>query len=59
MTPQRELGVDLIRQYTFKGKDNTSINAVCLTVIDPATSWFDIMKLLAVTKIDCPQYGQG
>jgi hypothetical protein len=35
-TPQRELGVNLIRQYTLEGKDSTSINFMCLTMIDPA-----------------------
>jgi hypothetical protein len=38
MTPRRALCVDLIRQYTLKGKDNTRINSMCLTMIDPATS---------------------
>jgi hypothetical protein len=52
MTPQRALGVDLIMQYTFKGKDNTSINFMWLTMIDPETSWFDTIKLPTVVKID-------
>ncbi len=38
MTPQRALGVDLIKQYTIKGIDNTSVDFMCLTMIDPATS---------------------
>jgi hypothetical protein len=42
MTPQRALCVALIRQYTLKGIDNTRINFMCLTMIDPATSWSDI-----------------
>jgi hypothetical protein len=54
MTPQRALGVDLIKQYTLKGKDNTSINFMCLTMIDPAISLFDTIRLPTVTKIDCP-----
>jgi hypothetical protein len=55
MTPQIVLCVHLIRYYTLKGKDNTSINFMCLTMIDPVTSWFNIIKLPTVTKIDCPQ----
>ncbi len=55
MIPQRVLRVDLTRQYTLKGNDNASIIFICLTVIDPATSWFNIIKLPTVTKIDCPQ----
>jgi hypothetical protein len=58
MTPLRALYVDLTRQYTLKGKDNTSINFMCLTMIDPSTSWFNIIQLPTVIKIDCPQYRQ-
>ncbi len=59
MTPQRVLGVDLIRQYTLKGKDNTSISFMCLTMIDPATSWFDTIKLPAVTSLTVPNTDKG
>jgi hypothetical protein len=59
MTPQRALCVHLMREYTLKGKDNTSINFMCLTMIDPATSWFNTTKLPTVTKIYYPQEGQG
>jgi hypothetical protein len=59
MIPQRALGVDLIRQYTLKGKENTSKNFMCLTMIDSAIRWFETIKLPTVTKIDCPQYRQG
>ncbi len=41
MILQRALCVHLMREYTLKGKDNTSINIMCLTIIDPAISWFD------------------
>ncbi len=59
MTPWRALCVDRIGKYTLKGKDNTSINFMCLTMIDPATSWFQMIELMTVTKIDCPQHRQG
>ena len=35
--------VDLIGPYTIKGKDVTEINLMCLTMIDPASSWFEIV----------------
>ncbi len=55
MTPTRSLCVHLIRQYTLKGKDNTSIDFMCLIMIDPAISGFYTIKLPTVTKIDCLQ----
>jgi hypothetical protein len=45
------LGVDLKEQYTFIGKDNTSINFMCRTMIDPATSWIITVELPMVTKL--------
>ncbi len=55
----RALCVDLVGQYTLKGKDNTSIDFMCLTMIDPATSWFEIMELLTVTKLTVLNTGKG
>jgi hypothetical protein len=49
-TPWKALCVDLIGPYTFKGKDGSSIDFMCLTMIDPATSWFKIVELPTVTK---------
>ena len=37
--------MDLIGPYTFKGKDGTEINFMCVAMIDPAASWFEIVKL--------------
>ena len=31
-----------IRPYTLKGKDETEIDFMCLTMIDPASSWLEI-----------------
>ncbi len=53
------LGVDLISQYTLKGKDNTSINFMCLTIVDPTTTWFNIIQLLMVTKLTVPNMDKG
>ena len=37
--------VDLIGPYTIKAKDKTALDFMCLTMIDPATSWFEIVEL--------------
>ena len=37
--------VDLIGPYTVKAKDKTVLDCVCLIMIDPATSWFEIIEL--------------
>ena len=39
---------DLIGPYTLRGKDGTEIDFMCLTMIDPASSWFEIVELLVV-----------
>jgi hypothetical protein len=43
--PWRVIWVDLIGPYTLKGKDGTVIDLMALTMIDPATSWFKVVKL--------------
>jgi transposase InsO family protein len=43
--PWRSVCVDLIGPYTFKGKDGTVLDFMCLTMIDPATGWFEIVEL--------------
>ena len=42
--------MDLIGPYTLKGKDGTNIDFTCLTMIDPASSWFEMVELL-VTEV--------
>ncbi len=37
--------VDLIGPYSLNGKVGLSINLMCHTMIDPATSWFEIVEL--------------
>jgi hypothetical protein len=44
--PWECLCVDLIGPYTLKGKDNLQINSMALTMLDPASSWFEIVELL-------------
>ena len=43
--PWKQVCVDLIGPYTVKAKDGTSLDFMCLAMIDPATSWFEIAKL--------------
>ena len=49
--PWSTLCVDLIGPYTLKGKDGTVLDFMCVTMIDPATSWFEIVELL-VSELD-------
>jgi hypothetical protein len=41
------------------GKDGSSIDFMYLTMIDPATSWFEIVELPTVTKLTVPTKGKG
>jgi hypothetical protein len=59
-TPCRALCVDLIGLYTLKGKEGTSIDFMCLTMISPATSWFKIVEPPTVAKeTPVPPVGKG
>jgi hypothetical protein len=60
MTPWKALCVDLIHPYTLKGQDGSNIYFMCLTMIDPATSWFKIMELPTVDLVmTVPPVGKG
>ena len=48
--PWETLCVDLIGPYTLKAKDGTEMDFMCLTMIDPATSWFEMVELPVVEK---------
>jgi hypothetical protein len=48
--PWKAICVDLIGPYTLKGKDGSSIDFMCLTMINPATSWFEIVELPTVAQ---------
>jgi hypothetical protein len=59
-TPWKALCVDLIGPYTLKGKDSSSIDFMCLTIINPTTSWFEIVELPTVAqKTTVPPAGKG
>jgi hypothetical protein len=54
--PWEALCVDLIGPYTLKGKDKTQIDFTCITMIDSATSWFEIVKLpVSQHRLDIPK----
>ncbi len=59
-TPWKALCVDLIGPYTLKGKDGSSIDFMYLTMIDPATNWFEIVELPTVNQeTTIPPAGKG
>ena len=43
-TPWECLCVNLIGPYTVRGKYGSEIDFMCLTMIDPATSWFEMVS---------------
>ena len=51
--------MDLIRPYTLKDKDGTEIDFICLTMIDPASSWFELVELPVTTDAIFPYDSQG
>jgi hypothetical protein len=48
ITPWEAVCVKLIGPYMLHGKDGTEIDFMCLTMIDPASSWFEIVELPVV-----------
>ncbi len=59
-TPWKALCVDLIGPYTLKGKDGSSIDFMCLTMVNPATIWFEIVELPTVAQeTTVPPAGKG
>ena len=50
-TPWEALCVDLFGPYTLKGKDGSSIDFMALTMIDPASSWLEVVELLTFTRV--------
>ncbi len=57
--PWEALCVDLIGPYPLKGKDGTEIDFMCLTMIDPASSWFEIVELPVTTDAVIPMDKKG
>ncbi len=50
-TPWEALCVDLIGPYTIKGKDSSSIDFMAFTMIDPASSWLEVVELPTITRL--------
>jgi hypothetical protein len=57
--PWETLCVDLIGPYTLKGKDGIEIYFMCLTMIDPASRWFEIGELPVATDAVIPMDTKG
>ena len=51
--------MDLIGPYTPRGKDGTDIDFMCLTMIDPASSCFEIVELPVTTDAVVPLDKKG
>jgi hypothetical protein len=49
--PWECLCVDLIGPYTLKDKDNAQIDFMALTMINPTSSWFEIVELPIVKQL--------
>ena len=45
IAPWIQVCVDLVGPYTVKALDGTIMDFMCLTMIDPATGWFEIVEL--------------
>jgi hypothetical protein len=50
-TPWEALCADLIGPYTLKGKDSSSIDFMALTMIDPTSSWFEVVELPTIMQL--------
>ena len=42
----------ILGPYTIKGKDGTEIDFMCLTMTNPASSWFELVELPVTTDAD-------
>jgi hypothetical protein len=58
-SPWEALCVDLIGPYTLKGGYGAEIDFMCLTMIDPASSWFEIVELPVTTDVVIPLDAKG
>jgi hypothetical protein len=45
------LCVDIVGPFTLKGKDSSAVDFMALTMIDPASSWFEIVELPLVSQL--------
>jgi hypothetical protein len=59
INPWEVLCLDLIGPFTLRSKDGTEINFICLTMINLASSWFEIVELLVTIDGVIPMDTQG
>ena len=57
-TPWKNVCADLIGPYTIRGKDGTVLEFMCLTMINPATGWFEIIELPCQTVLKKTKEGK-
>ena len=57
--PLGHLCVDLIGPYTLKGNDGTEIDFMCLNIIDPSPSWFEIGEVTVTMDAVIPLDTKG
>ncbi len=50
-TPWEALCVKIVSPYTLKGKEGLSIDFMALTMIDPASSWFEVVELPTIMRL--------
>jgi hypothetical protein len=50
-TPWEALCVDLIGPYTLKGRDGSAVDFMALTMIEPTSSWFELVELPLVSRL--------
>ena len=59
VVPWQTLHCDLIGPTTIKSKDGTEMDFMCLTMIDAATGWFEIVELPnRMIEKKCPRTGK-
>ena len=51
--------MDLVGPCTLKNKDGTEVDFIFLTMIDPASSWFEIVELPVTTEAVIPMDTKG
>jgi len=57
--PWEALYVDLIGPYTLNDKDGTETDFMCLTMIDPDSSLFEIVELPVASDVVIPMDRKG
>ena len=51
LSPWEALCVDLVGPYTLKSKDSLSIDFMALNMINPASSWFEVVELPTIMQL--------